>query len=590
MCGIIGIITENNLPKKLVEGLKQLEYRGYDSAGICIAKDADFVINKKIGEVDNLKKETNYDIDGHIGIGHTRWATHGKINLNNCHPHLSENKEWAIVHNGIIENYMDIKTFLQKNGQKFYSATDSEVVANLLAYTKAYDIKGVISAVKQLKGSYALAMVNKYIDGKIFLARKDSPLYIAKCEDDMVISSDIVTFYGKAKEFFVLDSYEFAEVSKEKIVFYNSEGKEIKKSPKRLFEITSKVDKENYGHFMLKEIFEVPTLLKDVYRYYTNNDELMYDVKKLFKNCNQVMIVGCGTAYHSGLVGEKFLQEKLSKPISTYIASEFIYDNVHIDTNTLAIFISQSGETADTITALKKAKEKGAVTVALTNNINSSLAFLADFTLPVLAGVEIAVASTKAYNCQCFALNLISSFVSGGIGFVKNFEELIYAIQNVDNGNCLDIAKKIKSHKNIFFIGRGIDYISCQEGSLKLKEISYINTFACPSGELKHGSLALIEKNSIVIMSITDETLKEKSLISLQEVKTRGAKVFVISCFDEVKKYIDENDTFIKIPNLGKQTYQVVTTHFQLIAYYTSTLKNINPDKPRNLAKSVTVE
>lgn len=590
MCGIIGIISDNNLSDKLVDKLKQLEYRGYDSAGICICKEKQFNITKQIGEVDNLKQKVQSSTSGGFGIGHTRWATHGKTNLTNCHPHISDNGQWAIVHNGIIENYLEIKKLLQEKGVTFKSATDSECVANLLGYNNAMSIKDVIKSINKLEGSYALAMVNKNIEEKIFLAKKGSPLYVAKCGKDMCISSDIVCFYDNAKEFYSLEDGQFCIVEKDKIQFFDKNANQIHVKAKTLVTKNNKVDKEEYGHFMLKEIFETNNLLKDVYRYYTNNEEIIFDAKRLFRKCKQILLVGCGTAYHSALIGERFLKEKLQKPIFSYIASEFVYDNVHIDTDTLAIFISQSGETADTISALKKAKQKGAETIAITNNINSQIAFLADYTLPVLAGVEIAVASTKAYNCQCFVFELLSSFASGGVGFIKNFDELVFSIQNVDNGLALDIAKSIYKLKEVFFIGRGIDYVTCLEASLKLKEISYINSLACPSGELKHGSLALIEKGTVVFMPITTLEQKEKSLISLKEVKTRGARVYVISPYEDIKEYLDEKDIFVKICDVGKQTYQLATIYFQLIAYYTSYIKGINPDKPRNLAKSVTVE
>ncbi len=589
MCGIIGIISKDNITQKLVNNLKKLEYRGYDSAGICVVDNNTFCITKQIGEVDKLKEKVNMSGQGSFGIGHTRWATHGKANNANCHPHISYKGSWAIVHNGIIENYLDLKHLLQDKGIKFVSATDSECVAHLLEYNNVTDIKGIVNTVKQLKGSYALAMVNRFIEDKIFVARKGSPLYIAKCGEDMYISSDIVSFYGLAKEFYALGEDELGIVGKNYVEFFDNSGKTITKQPQKLVYKQSKTALTE-GHYMLKEIYEISSLLKDVYRYYTNNEELIFDMKRLFKQCSQVLFIGCGTAYHSGLIGEHCLNAKLKKPISTHIASEFIYDNTYIDTGTIAVFISQSGETADTIAALKKAKQSGATTIALTNNVNSQIAFLADYTLPVLAGVEIAVASTKAYNCQCFVFTLLASFVSGGLGYIKSFDDLVYALNNVDNGLCLDIAKNIKTLKNAFFIGRGKDYITCLEASLKLKEISYINAVACPSGELKHGSLALIEKGTTVFMPITEKALKEKSLISLGEVKTRGGKVIVLSPFDEVKQYIDESDTFIKLPDLEDQTYQLATVYFQLIAYHTSSIKGINPDKPRNLAKSVTVE
>ncbi len=590
MCGIIGIISNNNLPKKVVDELKKLEYRGYDSAGLCIAGVKDFYVYKQLGEVAKLSEKVDFDTCGECAIGHTRWATHGKANLINCHPHLSFDGEWAVVHNGIIENYLDLRHLLQKEGINFRSATDTESVANLLGFNKVQDIKGISKTIKQLKGSYALAMINKNIKGKIFLARKDSPLYIAKCGEDIYVSSDIVSFYGKASEFFAMENDELATVSQARVEFFDASGKPKEKSPQPLVGSSREAAMQEYGHYMLKEIFETPSLLQDVYRYYTNNDELIYDIKRLAKQARQILLIGCGTAYHSALVGELFLKEKVKKPVITYIASEFIYDNTYIDSDTLAIFISQSGETADTISALKKAKAKGAITIAITNNVNSGLAFLADYTLPVLAGVEIAVASTKAYNCQCFVMGLVASFAGGGIGFVKDFSDLVYSLQGVDTNLCLDIAKTLKNKRNVYFIGRGIDYITSMEASLKLKEISYINTLALPSGELKHGSLALIEKGSLVFMPITDNTLKSKSLISLQEVKARGAKVVVLSPFGDVKKMLTKGDVFIHLKDIGKHNYQVATMYFQLIAYYTSITKGINPDKPRNLAKSVTVE
>lgn len=590
MCGITGIITEKNLTKKLVSELKKLEYRGYDSAGICTAKNNKFFVTKAVGEVSNLERLIDNENKGGYGVGHTRWATHGKATEENCHPHLSNNGEWAIVHNGIIENYMDIKKVLEANKISFFSQTDSECVAGLLQYYNAKDINGVIKAIIQLKGSFALAMINKNIKDCIFVAKKSSPLYIAKCKEDIRVSSDVVSFYGVAEEYYFLEDDELGVVEKDKVQFYNLEGKLITKKPKKLSVIGDGANKSGYEHFMLKEILETKDLLKNVYKYYTSNEQLIFELKKSFKQASQILLVGCGTAYHSALMGEYFLKRKLNKPISTHIASEFIYDNIFMDTKTLAIFISQSGETADTISALKRAKEKGSTTIALTNNINSQIAFLADIVLPVLAGPEIAVASTKAYNCQCFVLQLISSFVSGGSGYIRNFDELLDSMQKLDNNKCAQLASIIKQYREAFFVGRSVDYITCSEASLKLKEISYINSSAFPAGELKHGSLALIDQNSLVFVIITDKNLKEKSLISLKEIKTRNAKVLVITQFDDVKKHLQKEDFFVKIDDLGESTYQLATSYCQLISYYVSTLKGLNPDKPRNLAKSVTVE
>ncbi len=594
MCGIIGVITKDNAKQKAIKELEKLEYRGYDSAGICSIGKENFDTTKAVGSIGNLHKAIDYKDDtSTTAIAHTRWATHGKANLTNCHPHLSQDKTWAVVHNGIIENYAEIKKMLLAKNINLKSQTDSEIIPNLISLENNSNyMMRVIKACSKLKGSYAIACINKDKDNCMYLARKDSPLYIADHSDGFLVSSDVVTFIGKAHNYYVLGNNEFACIENNNIEFFDNNGqKQTKRSVSLDINFVDSIMGE-YKHFMLKEIFQIPTLLSTVAKYYFANKELVYDFNKILSQTNKIMLIGCGTAYHAGLMGQRFFNEYIGIDTSAHIASEFVYDNYKIDTSTVCIFISQSGETADTISALKFAKSKGATCIALTNNVNSSLAFIADYAWPILAGVEIAVASTKAYNCQCFALYLLAKLYNGYDKNILTYQkELSRAISCIASDGIINLASDIKKYKNIFLIGRGIDYITSLEASLKIKEITYINTIACPSGELKHGTLALIDNKSLVITFITDKTLLEKSLNALHEIKARGARVVVLSCFDQAKSALTKSDIFIKLQELPSDyACHLAIVHMQLLAYYISVAKGINPDKPRNLAKSVTVE
>ena len=594
MCGIIGLITDNNAKQKILNELYKLEYRGYDSAGICVIDKEGFETTKSVGSIKNLQQIINFDNDNFTtGIAHTRWATHGKANITNCHPHISYDGVWAVVHNGIVENYAQLKDFLKKHNIRLKSQTDSEVIPNLLSISSSEsNIKKLIQVCSNIKGSYALVCINKYNPKTLYIARKDSPIYVANTKEGVIVSSDTISFINKTDTYYALDNFEFAQVDNEKILFFDKNGNQIHKNHTKLSCITKDTTLESYNHFMIKEIFEVPSLISNVYKFYVNNKELIFDFKNLLNKSNKIMFVGCGTAYHSALMGEKFFNKYLNIPVSCHIASEFVYDNLKIDEKTICIFISQSGETADTISALKYALKHNAKCIALTNNINSQIAFIADYTWPILAGVEIAVASTKAYNCQCLCLYLVAKLCSEFEEDIKaKFLLLSNNLQNIDVSKILMLAQKVKRYKSVFFIGRNIDYVTALESSLKLKEITYINSVACQSGELKHGTLALIDKNSLVITSITQPSLKEKCINAIYEIKARGAKVVVLSPFEEIQNILSKKDTFIKIEQQEPEfSYQECICNMQLLSYYVSVQKNINPDKPRNLAKSVTVE
>lgn len=594
MCGIIGIITNSSAKLKALEQLSKLEYRGYDSAGISVLENGCIKTYKSVGYIDKLKQLVTQNQDNNTtAIAHTRWATHGKATLTNCHPHLSNDSTWAVVHNGIIENYQTLKQNLLKSNIKLKSQTDSEVIPNLISLSHEQSIFSLIDACKQLKGSYALACINKNLNNQMFVAKYNSPLYVAQTTDGVVVSSDIISFSGKATQYYSLDNNEFAHINNNTITFYNIEGEIITKNATLLNSIATNVELLDYNHFMLKEINQTPELIKQVYEFYSNKNQTIDKLHKTLANINDIKFVACGTAYHSGLIGEKFFNKYLHINTSTYVASEFVYDNLNITNKTLCIFISQSGETADTISALKYAKTNGAICVALTNNTNSHLAQLSHYVLPILAGVEVAVASTKAYNCQCMCLYLLALIFSNqDLSKINSqINSLSLSLKNPNEALIIDLAKKVKNYKQVFFIGRGIDYVTSLESSLKLKEITYINSIACQSGELKHGTLALIDKKSLVIVNITVPSLKEKSINALYEIKARGAQVIVLSPFVEIKNMLGSKDIFIDLNNLSQDyAHHLSVSLMQRLSYYVSVFKGINPDKPRNLAKSVTVE
>ena len=613
MCGIVGYIGTKKASPILINGLLRLEYRGYDSAGISTIEKDGLSIMKDKGRVKNLSSLDGIDkLEGTIGIAHTRWATHGKPSKENSHPHMDNSKSFSVVHNGIIENYNELRKFLNDKNYKFYSDTDTEVIPNLIHYYYSKDTnndeKKLLRAVKNtcldLKGSFAIEVISKYYPENMIVVRKDSPLVIGTCQDENYISSDIPAILSFTRNFYLLNDLEFVLLSKNDVKFFDKNLKEFKKEIKTIEWNASAAEKDGFEDFMLKEIYEQPTAIREtIGSRLPENSKIEFDelkfTKKYLSSINKIYIVACGTAMHAGLAGKNIL-EKLCK-ISTQvdIASEFRYRDPLVDKNTLCIFISQSGETADTIAALKLSKEKGAKTIAVSNVIGSSITREADYSIYTHAGPEIAVASTKAYTSQVILLNILALYFAEVLenvdnsvieSFKKDILELPAKIEQTLklSANIKEFAKKVYQEKDIFFLGRGIDETVAKEGSLKLKEISYIHSESYASGELKHGPIALIENGITVISILTDPNLVEKSISNIQEVITRGAKTLVITNQDIDKKMFDEVICIPKTNTFISPILSVVP--LQLFAYYIAKEKGLDVDKPRNLAKSVTVE
>lgn len=591
MCGIVGYVGDkHNAIDVLLYGLKSLEYRGYDSAGIAYVNDNKLKIVKASGKVKNLEDKLKNNIYASLGIGHTRWATHGKANDINAHPH-SVGKV-TIVHNGIIENYEELKKELIKNGYKFKSQTDTEVACALIdyIYKKKKDVLDtLIEFSNKVKGSYALGIV---IDGdnNLYAMRKDSPLILGVGNNDNFIASDIPAILKYTNRYILLEQGEYAILSNKEIKIFDCDKKIIKKD---INEANFKIEdalKNGYDHFMLKEIYEQPKVINNLFSYYLDNKDKIINLNKY----DNIHIVACGSAMHAGMVGKYLIEKYISIPISVEIASEYRYRNIHYTKKTLVIVISQSGETADTLAALKMANEKKIDTLAIVNVISSSIARCAKYVMPMFIGPEIAVATTKALMGQISVLSLLalSSINIDKKKIYKDFNKvnklLMTAIE--DRDNYLDIAKAIYKKNDLFYIGRGIDYALSMEGSLKLKEISYIHSEAYAAGELKHGTISLIEEKTPVIAIATDKDILEKTISNIKEVKARGAYVIFITT-----KELDLDDDFydkkVVLPTCNEFIKPLVTLiPLQLIAYEVAKLKKLDIDKPRNLAKSVTVE
>ena len=572
---------------------------------ICIMKDKGRVKN-----IENLDKEHN--LVGTIGIAHTRWATHGKPSKENSHPHMDNSKKFAVVHNGIIENYNDLREFLTINGYEFLSQTDTEVIPNLIHYYYINDLKNdderflraVKSAVDDLKGSYAIEVISPLYPDRVIVVRKDSPLVIGKGKSENHIASDIPALLAYTKEFYLLDDNEYAVIYKDNIKFYDHTLTEHNKPIKNIEWDANAAEKGGFEDYMLKEIFEQPNSIRETIGSRLklgekcSFDDISFS-KEYLSSVNKIYIVACGTAMHAGLTGKNLIEKLCNIPVTVDIASEFRYRDPIIDDKTLCIYISQSGETADTIAALKLAKSKGAKTLAVSNVIGSSITREADYTIYTHAGPEIAVASTKAYTSQVVLLAILAIYFAEVLGSAdeKLLEDLKTDILDLpskidtilDNKEeIVNFAKKVYTEKDMFFLGRGTDYNVALEGSLKLKEISYIHSEAYAAGELKHGPIALIENGITVISVITDESLVEKSISNIQEVITRGAKTLVVTN----QTLPNANfDFVINIPTTNKLISPILSViPLQLLAYYISKNKGLDVDKPRNLAKSVTVE
>ncbi|MCF0124579.1 MAG: glutamine--fructose-6-phosphate transaminase (isomerizing) [Clostridia bacterium] len=612
MCGIVGYIGNKKASPILINGLLRLEYRGYDSAGISTVEKTGLSIMKDKGRVKNLYNLPGIDdLEGTIGIAHTRWATHGKPSKENSHPHMDNSKKFSVVHNGIIENFNELRTFLTNNGYAFYSQTDTEVIPNLIDYYYKKENKtgidkflnSVQNACNDLKGSFALEIICSDYSDKMIVVRKDSPLVIGKGDNENFISSDIPAILSFTREFYLLDDLEYVVLSRDSAQFYDSSLKPINKKVQIIEWNASSAEKGNFDDYMLKEIYEQPTAIRETIGSKLSEDskcdfEELNFTKEYLQSINKIFFVACGTAMHAGLVGKNIIEKLCKIPSEVDIASEFRYRDPLIDEKTLCIFISQSGETADTIAALKLSKEKGAKTLAITNVIGSSITREADYSIYTHAGPEIAVASTKAYTSQVVLLTLLAIYFTETLNIsnneVKNLKsEVLNLPKKIEETlKCANkvkgFANRIYQEKDVFFLGRGVDETVAKEAALKLKEISYIHADSYPAGELKHGPIALIENNITVICVMTDENLVKKSISNIQEVITRGAKTFIVTNQD-----IDTNmfDTVITIPETNPFISPILSVvPLQLLAYYISKEKGLDVDKPRNLAKSVTVE
>ncbi len=598
MCGIVGYNgKEKNTLHILIDGLKALEYRGYDSSGIAFKTDKIETI-KSIGKISELESKIDFTTNSNTGIGHTRWATHGKVTTSNSHPHTVG--KVTIVHNGIIENFNEIKKELLNKNYKFKSETDTEVACALIDYyyNKTNDIKKALTLFSdKVRGSYALGIMVEN-DNNIYAIRKDSPLIIAKNETGNFIASDAIAVSKYADEIMYLEENQIAEVSKDSITLYDKDLKEVKTNFKNIDKSLENTDKCGFDHYMLKEIHEQPKVFRDtVSPYLENNIDSLLETMPDFTKYNRIDIVACGSAYHAGLVGKNLIEEYADVPVNVEVASEYRYKKNFYDDKTLVILVSQSGETADTLAALRKAKNDNIDTLAIVNVENSTIARESEILLKIRAGREIAVATTKAYSAQVAMLSLIALNLASRKGnidnnemieILKDIKELPVKLENlIDKEDYKTIAEAIRDKEDIFFIGRGIDYAMSMEGSLKLKEISYINSNAYAAGELKHGTISLVEDGTPVIGILTEEFLKEKTISNVEEVKSRGATTIGIINSDSNYNF----DYKVEIPKVHKLLQPLLTVvPLQLIAYEVAKLRNCDIDKPKNLAKSVTVE
>lgn len=608
MCGIVGFVGKREASPILVEGLSKLEYRGYDSAGVAIIEEGDIKISKCKGRLAVLEEKLKEaPLNGVIGIGHTRWATHGEPSDLNSHPHANEDGSITVVHNGIIENYLHLREWLSSKGYKFFSETDTEVIPNLVDYYYKGDlVEAVMKAVTKMEGSYAIGVITKNEPDKVVAVRKDSPLIVGLGEGEYFIASDIPAVLNHTRDIYLLNDKEFVVLTKDGVQLLSEEGEEIKKE---IYHVTWNADaaeKGGYEDFMLKEIHEQPKAIKDTMSSrIIPGQPISLDkiniTKEELNGIDRIYIVACGTAYHAGIVG-KYVIEKLAKiPVEVDIASEFRYREPIINERTLIIVISQSGETADTLAVLRESKKKDCRVIAVTNVVGSSISREADDVLYTWAGPEIAVASTKAYVTQLIAMYIIGlhfaeikeTMSKADIELIK--EEMLKlpekAEETLSHKETLQkFASKTYMHKDMFFLGRGIDYAVAMEGSLKLKEISYVHSEAYAGGELKHGPIALIEKGTIVITTITQGFLFDKMVSNIKEVVTRGAKVMAIAFEgnNAIEKIVDSAIYIPKTLDILSPILSVIPQ--QLLAYYMAKQKGCDVDKPRNLAKSVTVE
>lgn len=605
MCGIVGYIGEENAAPILIEGLRRLEYRGYDSAGIAVKGDTVQVVKEK-GRIDNLQLRVDKENpQGTTGIGHTRWATHGVPDRTNAHPHKSMNGVVTLVHNGIIENYIELKNKLVKKGYEFKSETDTEVIAQLFDYLYNGDAIGtMIKAANALEGSYAVAMLVKGHDDRVYAMKKDSPMIVGKGNGQNYLASDIPAILPCTRECYIVNDGEFIEIGKTEIKVFGKDGKEKKAEIKTINMNIDAAEKGGYDYFMAKEIYEQPKAVRDTISPLIKNNKIVlpFDFPENFiKELKRVYIVACGSAYHVGMTAKYIIEDLARIPVTVDIASEFRYRNPIIEKGDLCIFVSQSGETADTLASLREAKARGAFTMSIVNVLFSTIARESDGVIYTNAGAEIAVATTKAFSAQLGVSYILASYLAYEKGlvdeaYIKGFTDEILELPEkikavLDTDKVTEkLAQHIATKEHMFFIGRGIDYPLCLEGSLKLKEISYIHCEGYGAGELKHGTISLIEPRTVVAAVATDDALYGKMVSNIKEVHARGA--YVIAIVKEGTEGVEEvADEVIYIPRASRYlTPSLTVVPLQLLAYHTTIQRGCDVDKPRNLAKSVTVE
>ena len=589
MCGIVGYKGKKKNIKFIVNTLKKLEYRGYDSAGVASLENGKIKTFKESGNIAKLDAVIPEDSETTCSIAHTRWATHGKPNQINAHPHSSQNNVWTIVHNGIIENYLSLKENLNAPTE---SETDTSVVAEMLEELNVDSFDGFIQTFEKVVGSYAILALNKNFENEMFLAKYKSPLYVSRNDEgDFLIASDPICFVGFGKKYYMFADGEFAHIKNKEIIFKNTKKEIIEKKEIEMDSIFDDACQGDYPHFMLKEIMEQPTAVARLVNTLRDNGVLEKFQNNWIQKFDEVKFIGCGTAYHAGLVGARYISKIAGVPASAEIASEFIYNTpVFASPKTLFVFVSQSGETADTLRAVEIAKEQGSTCIALTNVLYSSIAKKTDYVLPVCAGPEIAVASTKAYVCQLAALYLFANALAGN-DIQKHFveiEKMAKELLSFNKEKIEQIAESIKNESSAIFIGKDIDAVSASEASLKLKEVAYINTASYPSGELKHGFLALVEEGVPIIVFAGNKSFNQKTFNAAHEAVSRGAREVVLT---NEKMNENSNRKVFEIDTKNELLFPILSiVPMQYLAYLVSVKKNINPDQPRNLAKSVTVE
>ncbi|MBQ4058671.1 MAG: glutamine--fructose-6-phosphate transaminase (isomerizing) [Lachnospiraceae bacterium] len=608
MCGIVGYIGKEQAAPILLDGLAKLEYRGYDSAGIAIFGGEDIDIVKAKGRLQTLKDMTadGQSVKGTLGIGHTRWATHGEPSVSNAHPHFNKEKTIAVVHNGIIENYQVLKEKMISRGYTFVSDTDTEVVAHMLDYYYNGDpLQAVAKVMHRVQGSYALGILFKEFPDKMYAVRKDSPLIVGQSADGNLIASDVPAILKYTREVYFIENREICELSREGINFFSEDMEPINKETKTIEWDVEAAEKGGYEHFMLKEIYEQPKAVLDTISPRIKDDKIVIDELNMseddIKNLKRIYIIGCGSAYHVGVTSKYVIEQITRIPVEVDLASEFRYRNPILEKDSMVIIISQSGETADSLAALRKAQEMGVKVLGVVNVVGSTIAREADNVLYTWAGPEISVATTKAYSTQLVALYLLAILFGEVRGSItsEEYKELLTELQSLpdkiqeilgDKERIQWFASKYANAKDVFFLGRGVDYATSLEGSLKLKEISYIHSEAYAAGELKHGTISLIEDDVLVVAVVTQPDLYEKMISNIVEVKTRGAYIFTLT--NKGNCVMEETADFtVYVPKTHPCfAPSLAVIPLQLFGYYVSVAKGLDVDKPRNLAKSVTVE